>query len=269
MLFSCDPMTALALTLLCLPAYLGAALALWFRPSARLTWLAPAALLLHLGALSIGLIHEGALRIGVTEAASLFAWQSALLLWLFSFREPIAINGVAIYPMAAVFALWAVLVPSPVSEVRVSQWQVSVHVLMSLLSAGLLTLAAVQSIALAVQDRLLHLHRLAPAGGRMPPLQTMERVLSQLIAVGFALLSLTLLSGLWFVHDWLAQHLAHKTVLSITAWLIFGVLLWGRWRYGWRGRIAIRWALAGYGTLVLAYFGSKIILEQIFGKHWV
>jgi ABC-type uncharacterized transport system permease subunit len=271
MLFSVDPMTALAPTLLCLPAYLGAALALWFRPSMRLGWLAPSGLLLHLWALSIALIHQGSLRIGVTEAASLFAWQSALLLWLFSFREPIAINGVALYPMAGLFALWAALVPSPVSEVRVDEWQVSVHVLLSLLSAGLLTLAAVQSVALAVQDRLLHRHRLAPAGagGRMPPLQTMERVLFQLIAVGFALLSLTLLSGLWFVHDWLAQHLAHKTVLSITAWLIFGVLLWGRWRYGWRGRTAIRWALAGYATLILAYFGSKLILEQLFGKHWV
>jgi ABC-type uncharacterized transport system permease subunit len=96
----------------------------------------------------------------------------------------------------------------------------------------------------------------------------MERLLFQLIAIGFFLLSLTLLSGLWFIRDWLAQHLAHKTVLSITAWLIFGVLLWGRLRYGWRGRTAIRWTLAGYATLLLAYFGSKLILEQFLGRHW-
>ena len=71
--------------------------------------------------------------------------------------------------------------------------------------------------------------------------QTMERLLFQLIAIGFFLLSLTLLSGIWFIRDWMAQHLAHKTILSITAWIIFGVLLWGRMRYGWRGRTAIRW----------------------------
>lgn len=261
-------MNALTFSALALPVYLLSAAALWNR-NKRLARAVPLALVLHLVALGLSLIHHGSLRIGVTEAASLFAWQSAVLLWALSFREPIAINGVAIYPMAAVFGLWAAVEPSPVSSVQISAWQVSVHVLLSLLSAGLLTLAAVQSVALAVQDRLLHRHRLAPVGGRMPPLQTMERVLFQLIAVGFALLSLTLLSGLWFVHDWLAQHLAHKTVLSVSAWVIFGVLLWGRWQYGWRGRTAIRWALAGYATLILAYFGSKVILEQIFGKHWV
>lgn len=272
MLFSGAPMNALTLSLiaslLALPIYLACGFAAWTQPQ-RLRWLAPLALLLHFAALVMSLGSEGSLRIGVTEAASLFAWQSALLLWLFAFREPVAVNGVAIYPLAALFAVWAGIQPSPVSTVQISDWQVSVHVLMSLLSAGLLTLAAVQSVALALQDRLLHRHRMAPTGGRMPPLQTMERVLFQLIAVGCGLLSLTLLSGLWFVHDWLAQHLAHKTVLSITAWLMFGVLLWGRWRHGWRGRTAIRWALAGYATLILAYFGSKLILEQIFEKHWV
>lgn len=266
--FSGVSMTALSLSALSLAAYLGAAIALWHRND-QSGWLAPLGIALHFAALALSLVHQGSLRIGVTEAASLFAWQSALLLWLFSFREPIAINGVAVYPLAGLFAVWTALAPSPVSAVRLSEWQVSVHVLMSLLSAGLLTLAAAQSVALAVQDRLLHLHRATPVGGRMPPLQTMERVLFQLIAVGFVLLSLTLLSGLWFVHDWLAQHLAHKTVLSITAWVIFGTLLWGRWRHGWRGRTAIRWALAGYATLILAYFGSKLILEQLFGKHWV
>ncbi|WP_420466543.1 cytochrome C assembly family protein [Panacagrimonas sp.] len=260
-------MNAVIASLAAAPIYGLSALLAWHRPRWA-TALVPLALALHFAALALGLVHQGSLRIGVTEAASLFAWQSAVLLWLFALREPIAVNGTAIYPLAAVFAVWAALVPSPISQVRVSDWQVTVHVLLSLLSAGLLTLAAVQSVALAIQDRLLHRHRVPPTGARLPPLQTMERVLFQLIAVGFALLSLTLLTGLWFVHDWMAQHLAHKTVLSVSAWMIFGVLLWGRWRYGWRGRTAIRWALAGYATLVVAYFGSKAILEQIFGNHW-
>ncbi|MGQ0697826.1 MAG: cytochrome C assembly family protein [Panacagrimonas sp.] len=261
-------MIALLASHLAAAFYSACAVCAWRKP-AMTVWLTPIALVLHFVALAFGLVHEGSLRIGVTEAASLFAWQSAVLLWLFTFREPVGVNGVAVYPLAALFAIWAALVPSPVSSVRIDDWQVSVHVLLSLLSAGLLTLAAVQAVALAIQDRLLHRRRIAPTGGRMPPLQTMEQVLFQLIAVGFGLLSLTLLSGLWFVHDWLAQHLAHKTVLSVSAWSIFGVLLWGRWRHGWRGRTAIRWALAGYATLILSYFGSKLILEQLFGKHWV
>jgi ABC-type uncharacterized transport system permease subunit len=261
-------MNPLYFALAAAPAYVLCGLWAW-RTDRRVQVLAALPLLLHLVALMLSMEHEGSLRIGITEAASLFAWQSAVLLWAFCFREPIMADGVAIYPLAAVFAVWASLMPSPVSNVRLGDWQVSVHVLLSLLSAGLLTLAAVQAAALAIRERLLHRHRAVPVGSRLPPLQTMERVLFQLIAVGFGLLSLTLLSGLWFVHDWLAQHLAHKTILSITAWWIFGILLWGRWRHGWRGRTAIRWALAGYATLILAYFGTRIVLEQILGKHWV
>ena len=59
-----------------------------------------------------------------------------------------------------------------------------------------------------------------------------------------------------------------KTVLSLVAWAFFAVLLYGRWRYGWRGRLAVRGALAGYALLVLAYFGSKLVLELILGQHW-
>lgn len=268
MLFLLPSMDSLIASLLALLVYAGCALLAWNR-SPRLPWLALVGVLLHLLALATSLVHQGSLRIGVTEAASLFAWQSAVLLWLFSFREPVAFNGVAVYPLAGLLAVLAALTPSPVSTVRIEDWQVSAHVIISLLAAGILTLAAVHSVALAVQERLLHRHLLSPAGSRLPPLQTMERMQFQLIGLGFVLLSLTLLSGLWFVHDWLAQHLAHKTVLSISAWLIFGVLLWGRWRHGWRGRTATRWALSGYAVLILAYFGSKVILEQIFGKHWL
>lgn len=247
--------------------YGAAGLSAW-RNRGPLQTLAAIALLFHAGALGVQLVEGGVLRIGVNEALSLFAWQSALLLWIFCFRDPVQLHGMVVYPLSAVLGVWAVLLPSPVSNIELGEWQVGLHILLSLLSAGLLTLAAVQSVALAVQDRLLHRH--APAGvyKRLPPLQTMERLLFQMVAIGFALLSLTLLSGLWFVDNWLAQHLAHKALLSTLAWLLFGVLLWGRWRYGWRGRTAIRWALAGYGMLVLSYFGTKLILEQVLGTHW-
>lgn len=246
------------------------ALAAWciWRPHATQPWLVLAAVLAHAVGLSLQVMYGGVLRIGISEALSLFAWQSAALLWAFSFREPLRVLGLAVYPLAAALALFAAALPSAPSNHMLDDWKASVHVLVSMLSAGLLTLAAVQTLALALQDRLLHRHDFGPLLARLPPLQTMERLLFQLVAVGFALLSLTLLTGLWFVRDWLSQHLAHKTVLSITAWVIFGVLLWGRARHGWRGRTAIRWALSGYATLLLAYFGSKLVLEQILSEHW-
>ena len=57
-------------------------------------------------------------------------------------------------------------------------------------------------------------------------------------------------------------------MLSICAWAVLGILLAGRWRFGWRGRTAIRWTFAGYAILMLAYFGSKLVLEVLLDRHW-
>ena len=79
----------------------------------------------------------------------------------------------------------------------------------------------------------------------------------------FALLTLALATGAMFVEDLLGQHLAHKTVFSILAWLVFGALLYGRWRHGWRGERAARLALAGMVVLAIAFLGSKFVLELV------
>ena len=85
----------------------------------------------------------------------------------------------------------------------------------------------------------------------------------QLGFFGFILLSVGLLTGFLYLEDMFAQHLVHKTVLSMVAWIAFAVLLWGRFRFGWRGRTAIRWTLIGFAVLMLAYFGSKAVVELI------
>ena len=84
-----------------------------------------------------------------------------------------------------------------------------------------------------------------------------------LIALGFVLLTATLLTGVLFVNDLLAQHLVHKTVLSVLSWLVFGGLLLGRWRYGWRGIRAVHWTLTAMALLLLAFFGSKFVYEMV------
>ena len=97
----------------------------------------------------------------------------------------------------------------------------------------------------------------------LPPLTELESLLFRSITVGFVLLTATLLTGLLFVDDLLAQHLVHKTVLSVLSWLAFGALLLGRWQRGWRGATAVRWTLAAMALLVLAFFGSKFVLELV------
>lgn len=250
-------------------AYAAAALLTWRgapRPAA--TALAAVALLLHGAALLGQVFNGGNLTLGVTEALSIFSWQAAVLLWVLCRLQPVQILGVAIYPLAAAGAAGAALWSTSVTGIPLADWKIQMHVVLSLFSAGFLTLAAAQAVTLAIQDRLLHRaspNRIVMA---LPPLQSMEHLLFVLISLGFFILSLSLLSGLVFVDNLMAQHLAHKTVLSITAWAIFGGLLWGRWRRGWRGRTAIRWALWGYGVLILAYFGTKLVLEQILSRHW-
>jgi len=89
----------------------------------------------------------------------------------------------------------------------------------------------------------------------------------RMIGLGYIVLTLSLLSGAAFVRDIFAQHLVHKTALSIVAWAVYAVLLWGRLQFGWRGRTAIRWTLGGFVVLVLAFFGTKLVLELILGYH--
>ncbi|MGQ3058495.1 MAG: cytochrome C assembly family protein [Nevskia sp.] len=217
------------------------------------------ALLAHAAALSQQVINGPNLIIGIAESVSMLGLLSSLMLWVFCFREPLHALGVVHYPITAIWALAPVLFTDHGHPIPLADWKIGLHIVFSLLSAGLLTLASIQAVATLSLDNMLR---------RLPPLQTMERLLFQLIFFGFFLLSLTLVSGLLFVDNLFAQHLVHKTVLSFCAWLTFGLLLYGRLRHGWRGRTAVRWALSGYTVLVLAYFGSKLVLEQMLGRSW-
>lgn len=256
-----------------LVAYLGAAAGVWrhLRANAAL-WPAQAAaaagLLLHLLLLAATGLQDGGLVIGVGAALSLFAWQAAAMLWLFSLRQPVAALGLAVYPAAALCLAAGMLAPPGNPATAALEWPVQLHILLSLLAWGVLTLGAVQAVAMAIQHRQLHDHRPRGAVASLPALQTMETLLFRLLAAGFFLLTLAIVSGALFIEDLLAQHLAHKTALSLIAWVAFAVLLWGRWRHGWRGRMAVRWTLSAYGVLILAYFGSKLVLESLLGQHW-
>lgn len=148
-------------------------------------------------------------------------------------------------------------------------WQIQLHVSVALMAYASLSLAALQALLLLlIEKRLkspqsLNANWFARFANWLPPLSRIERQLFQLITVGFVLLTLTLLSGGLFIHDWFAQHLVHKTVLTIAAWLCFGLLLLGHWRFGWRGRQAAIFTLGGMVLLLLAFFGSKMVLELI------
>jgi len=221
------------------------------------------AVLAHTVVLYGGIFVATGLNLGLFNAASLMFWLVALLLLLSALRMPVENLGVVLLPLAALMIVLDLLYPPQQATIEPASWGLSAHILISILAFSLLSIAAVQAVLLAVQDN--HLRNRHPGGfiRALPPLQSMETLLFHMIAVGFVFLSASLLSGFAFLEDMFAQHLSHKTVLSLVGWAVFAILLWGRWRFGWRGRTAIRWTLGGFLTLMLAYFGSKAVLELV------
>ncbi|CAN5636685.1 cytochrome c biogenesis protein CcsA [soil metagenome] len=194
-------------------------------------------------------------------ALSLVALGMALLTLAVGTRGRMAALGVVVFPLAAAaLVAYAAHGPRPAEALG---WHLQLHAACALLAYATLAVAALLAIMLWVQERALRrreFHRWLRA---LPTLSELETLLFRTIAVGFVLLTATLLSGLLFVQDFLAQHLMHKTVLSALSWLAFGALLLGRWRHGWRGPMAVRWTLAAMALLVLAFFGSKFVLELV------
>jgi ABC-type uncharacterized transport system permease subunit len=222
--------------------------------------LAGAAVLTHAGILLS--MHRGALDLHFFAALSLVACVVSALTLLVNLNRPVAALGVIVFPLTALL-LAADSYFAPLTAPVALDWQIKLHVTVALLAFGVLSIAAALAILLAVQERALRHRQLGPWLRALPPLTLTETLLFRLIGAGFALLTLTLLSGALFVDDLFGQHLIHKTVLSIIAWLVFGALLFGRWRYGWRGRSAVNLTLVGMGVLLLAFFGTKAVLELI------
>ncbi|MDG4596952.1 MAG: cytochrome c biogenesis protein CcsA [Candidatus Contendobacter sp.] len=225
------------------------------------------AALLHAMILAQTVFQPVGLNLGFFNALSFTGWLIGVVLLAVAMVRPIENLGIVVLPFDALTLVFGLLFPAERIVADPYQWPLELHILIAILAYSLLALAAVQAILLAIQDhRLRHRH---PGGflRGIPPLTTMESLLFQMIGAGFVLLGITLVSGLFFLHDLFAQHLAHKATLSFVAWGVFGVLLWGRWRFGWRGRTAIRWTLSGFAFLALAYFGSKLVLELILQRY--
>jgi len=254
------------LTLLAAVAYL-AATVVSARPLAHRQPL-PRAIGMTLGAVAVFVhawliagLHRG-VDLHFFAALSLVGGCVAGLCLLVNLLRPVATLGVIVFPLAAGLLLIDTFA-APQTQPLQLDWHIKLHVIFALLGFSVLCIAALLAMLLALQERALRLRRFDGIVGALPPLTLTEALMFQLIAAGFALLTLALLSGILFVENLFEQHLIHKTALSIAAWLVFGTLLFGRWRYGWRGRRAVRLTLAGMALLLLAFFGSRFVLELV------
>lgn len=203
------------------------------------------------------------LNLSFFNAASLVGWLMAAFLLLATLGQPVENLGIVILPVAAVTALLSLIFGRTQASSAPIGANIDWHIVFSMVAYSLLGIAAAQALLLWVQE--YHLRNRHPGGfiRMLPALQTMEEMLFQLLRLGFVMLTIALITGALSLDNIFAQHLVHKTVLSLMAWIVFAVLLFGHWRFGWRGRTAIRWTLGGFFTLMLAYFGTKLVLQFI------
>ena len=241
------------------------------------TWRAPRAtenfavlipLMLHAMLLHASVFADDGMHLGVGNAISTIIWLTVAIYWLGNLFYGAEGLQAMVMPVAAVCALLPVIFPSTRALPNTEFAAFRIHLLISMLAYGLLAIASLHVLLMALLERRLHGGELPLALQKLPPLLTMETLLFRIISAGFVLLTLTLASGIVFSEELFGKAIRfnHKTVFGILSWLIFAALLGGRQVYGWRGRIAMRWTLTGFLMLVLAYVGSKFVLEVILGR---
>lgn len=254
------------------------------------TWVA------HGTALFGSLFERDGLRLGFAFALSATMWLAVAIYWVESLYVRLASMRVLILPLAALCTLLPVWFPGALMPAQSGNRAFELHLIVAIAAYGLLTLAALHALLMAALDRWLHGAAAGGAGGagsapgmgmmpgmtagsadsawskacqavlgQLPPLMTMERLLFRTLAAGFVLLTLTLISGVIFSEELFGRpvRFEHKTVFGFLSWCIFAALLLGRRYRGWRGRRALRWTLAGFFTMFLAYVGSRFVLEVI------
>ena len=223
-------------------------------------------LALHGGLLARSIFAGEGLHLGLANAVSAIVWLTVLIYWLGNFFYRLDGLQALVLPLAAAAALLPAILPAAPELPNTHLAAFKIHLLIAMLAYSLFTIASLHVVLMALVERRLHDGTVTMV--QLPPLLTMEALLFRIIWAGFVLLTLTLASGVVFSEELFgkAAQFNHKTVFGVVSWLIFAALLAGRHIYGWRGRVAVRWTLAGFLALVLAYIGSKFVVEVLLGR---
>jgi len=235
------------------------------RLAAATNWLPAAALAGHFFIVASALLVADELDLSLVNALSAVGGLTALFAWLGSLSRALPGATAVAFPVAAIALLLSAVFSNPhpfaLSEAPLAR----VHIAIALIAYALLIVAALQALVLIGLEKRLHRGLPEPRADSMPPLLTLERFLFRIVGAGFILLTLTLATGILFSEELFGKPLAftHKIVFSVLAWLAYAALLLGHYRFGWRGRAALNWILIASVLLVLAYIGSKFVLEVI------
>lgn len=222
-------------------------------------------LTLHLLVLSSDMLTIRGINYDFFNIVSFTSGFMLLLSFLFSTYRPVqALNLLAIPVAATGLILGFSFSKLSFPAIEPHSIQLDAHIILSLSAYTVLFMATMHAILMWFQNR-----ELKNKGKRrlwvslLPAFQAMESLLFDMLVIGFSLLSVALLLGLVTIDDFFAQHLAHKTVFSLISWFIYGALLIGHWKFGWRGNKAIQFTLLGFVLLAMGFLGSKFVLEML------
>jgi ABC-type uncharacterized transport system permease subunit len=233
-------------------------------PTTLFTLVVAASLISHGAGIYQQVVTPNGYNFSIFKITSLFFWVANLLILLSSLRKPLHNLLLITIPISVIAVLFSLVASARLATTYTQlSADVALHIFISIFAYSTMIVATVQTILLAFQNHQLRNKHTTGLVRLMPPLQTMETLLFELLWVGEALLTLVIITGAFHINDIAHQHLAHKIVFTCAAWLIYGTLLWGRHFLGWRGNSAIRWSLAGFASLILAYIGSQLVLEMI------
>ncbi len=223
---------------------------------------------IHAFGLYNALFTEAGMRFSFSFALSLMMWLAVLIYWLESFMTRMEGMQPMVLPLAAICALLPVIFPQVHVIAHASATGFKLHFLAAMLAYSLLTLSALHAIFMGFSENALHKRQMRRSLASLPPLLTMESLLFRMLLLGFILLTMTVGSGLLFSEELFGKPLSldHKTLFAFASWGIFATLLVGRHAWGWRGKRALRWTLAGFSLLILAYIGSRFVAEVLLGR---
>lgn len=226
-----------------------------------LTWLL--ALIFHIAGLHYPLFIEEPLTLNFVSLGSYVTWFLSLILFITTLNRKIESLAIPILPLTILSILLVITLGKDHQSTINMKSGLGLHILSSLLAYSTLMLASFQALLLAMQNNHLHARKNTNFVRSLPSLENMEHLLFRFIKIGLVLLTIGLLTGLYFLDNLFGSGIAHKTILSIIAWIVFSILLFGRWKYGWRGKVAVRWTLSGFIVLMLAFFGTKFVQEFV------
>lgn len=233
---------------------------------------------LHSAILALGLVVHGWLlyqgifatgfNLGFYHALSAIMWLTVLIYWLADLNHALHSLQAFVLPPAAICVLLPAFFNSSYALPADASGLFVAHIGIALLAYSLFTFAALHALLMYFAEASLHNKPSPLKLLDFPPLMVMENLLFKVIGLGFVLLTITVFSSLLFSQQIFKMPLAfnHKTIFSIASWLIYGGLLFGRFKFGWRGKKAIRWTLIGFALLLLAYVGSKFVFEILLNR---